>query len=350
MNLKQIDFIQNNLAEALDEGLGQLAPLKNKSVYISGGSGFVGKWLIEAINYLNQHHNFNVHVTALSRTIRQQGHLHPQVFNKKHIDLIETDIKGLTTINRDVSYVVHLAASPDNRDHSSDPVKVMNDIFVGTNKALDASTRLDKLTNFLHFSSGLVNGPMPFALDQLQEGNYLGLNCATTNTVYAEAKRSAETLAQGYRSLYKLPLTVLRPFAFIGPYQSIERPWAINNFIRDSLNAQPIRILGDEQTVRSYMYPSEMAYWSLLALANPQSGSVFNLGSSDGKNLRTIAQIVEKNFNNKNGIVTTSLQNTGLLTKFVPSTEKFESMYKVKRKLTTEQAIERAVQWYKLAL
>jgi len=350
MNLKQIEAIKLDANEALHENIEKLSLLKNKSLFISGASGFVGKWVIELLNHLNTNHQFNVQIYAHSRTINEQAKLFPEIFNKKHIKLIQGDIKNLTEIDSTVSYVLHLAGSPDSRDHASDPVKVMNDIFEGTNKILDASTRLDKLANFTLFSSGLVYGTQPFSSENTKEDSFTGLNCSSLNSAYTESKRAAESLAQSYRSAYKLPLTILRPFAFMGPYQSIERPWAINNFIRDCLLSQPIRILGDEETVRSYMYPSEMAFWTLLSLLNTASGSSFNIGSHDGKTLRAIAQIVEQNFDKRNGVISTVPLHSGLLTKFVPSVSRFENTFKVKLKIDTQSAIEKSIKWYRLGL
>ena len=79
--------------------------------------------------------------------------------------------------------------------------------------------------------------------------------------------RYAEAEAAAWRSVAKLPVVTARPFAFIGPYQGLDKPWAVNNFLRDALLCVPIRILGDADTVRSYMYPSDMAFWLLAILA-----------------------------------------------------------------------------------
>lgn len=350
MNLKQTEAIKLDVNEILEGNIDRLVAMKNKSIFITGASGFVGKWVVELLNHLNSNYQFNVQIFAYSRTIKEQSKAYPEIFNKKNIQLIQGDIKNLTEIDSSVSYVLHLAGSPDSRDHASDPVKVMNDIYIGTNKVLDASIRLDKLSNFTLFSSGLVYGTQPFSAPDITEESFYGLNCSSLNSAYSESKRAAESMAQSYRSLYKIPLTVMRPFASIGPYQSIDRPWAINNFIRDCLFSQPIRILGDEETIRSYMYPSEMAYWTLLALLNPVSGSSFNLGSSDGKTLRTIAQIVEHSFDKRNGIISTVPVHSGLLTKFVPSISRFESSFNVKMKINTQTAIEKTIRWHRLGL
>ena len=60
-----------------------------------------------------------------------------------------------------------------------------------------------------------------------------------------------------------LPIIIVRPFAFIGPFQSLDKPWAVNNFIRDAILGGPIRILGNELTTKSYMYGSDLAYFIL---------------------------------------------------------------------------------------
>lgn len=349
MNLKQLDAFNADINEMLAGGnIGRLEFLKNKQIFISGASGFVGKWIIGFINHLNDKHSFNVQVIAHSRRMTTAAAEHPEIFNNKNVKQIHGDIKNISEIDRDVSYVIHLAGTPDNREHASDPVRVMNDIITGTNQILNASTRLDNLANFLHYSSGLIYGMQPYSAENIKEESFYGLSCSSLNATYAEAKRAAESMAQSYRSSFKLPLTVLRPFAFIGPYQSLERPWAINNFIRDGLASQPIRIIGDEETVRSYMYPTEMAFWTLLALSNKTSGASFNIGSDDGKSLRATAQIVDQNFDGKSGIVSTVPVHSGLLTKFVPSINKFESTFNVKLKIDTKTAIEKSIRWYRL--
>jgi len=326
----------------------QLELLKNQAFFISGASGFVGKWLVEVVNYLNENHGFNMALHCQSRTMVESAKKLPSLFEKKWISLKSGDIKDLNEIPSDVSYVIHLAGTPDNRNHASDPIRVMDDLFSGTNKILDAATRLDSIKNFVHFSSGHVYGPQPFANDCLDENSFQGFNSASLTSAYAEGKRVSESLVQAYRSQCRMAVTILRPFAFIGPYQSIERPWAINNFIRDGLYSKPIRILGDEDTTRSYMYPSEMALWTLRASLQSTNGACFNLGSSDGMTLRSVAQTVDKSFNGVSGVTSNIPLNNNLKSKFVPSVQKFEKTFETKLKILSNEAIRKAIEWYRL--
>ena len=87
-----------------------------------------------------------------------------------------------------------------------------------------------------------------------------------------------------------------RPFSFIGPYQSLDTPWAQTTFLSDALRGHQIRVKGDGQVVRSYLYGSDAAYWFLRILTAGQSGDVVNVGSSMAVSLQDLAKEVAKNF------------------------------------------------------
>lgn len=348
MNSQQIDYIKNDCKDVIEGNVHALNKLKGQSLFISGASGFMGKWVIEIINYLNENYDFNTRVFAYASSITDDAEIYPSIYNNDLIVLIDGDIKNLVEIDSTVSYVIHLASSPDNRVYSSDPIKGMEDIIKGTEKILAASSRLENLLNFTLLSSGMVYGPVPLSDSSVEEDSFFGFDSSSLTSFYSEAKRLSESFVQAYRTQYKMPITIFRPFAFIGPYQHIDRPWAINNFIRDGLRGEPIRIIGDEDTVRSYMYPSEMALWILLGMLTQSGDNIFNLGSSDGKSIRQIAEKVEKSFGGNIGLSVNIPPNNHSKSKFVPSIEKFENLFDIKLKINTDDAINKTIEWHRL--
>ena len=160
----------------------------------------------------------------------------------------------------------------------------------GTDALLGAALRLPNLHKILHVSSGLVYGSQPAEIPAISEKFVGGLDCAAPSQAYAEGKRAAEALCAAYRTQFRLPIVTVRPFAFLGPYQLLDRPWAANAFIGDALRGGPIRIQGDGQSVRSYMYPADMALWMLTILARGAAGTVYNLGSPQGITLMELAE------------------------------------------------------------
>jgi len=154
-----------------------------------------------------------------------------------------------------------------------------------------------------------------------------------------------------YRNQHRLSIVNTRPFAFIGPYQLLDRPWAINNFIRDSLFGGPIRILGDGETVRSYMYPSDMAWWLLNILSRGDSGTNYNLGSPNGITLLKLAELIAQQFPQPPKIVSRISPDKSLAhSRFVPDVTSAEKNLGLVLKVDLETAIKRTILWNRNAL
>lgn len=267
-----------------------LAALRNETVCVTGGTGFFGAWLAEMTACLNDVHNFGCRLILLARRPDIFQNKAPHLAKRKDITVIGQDARLLIELPPKTTFLIHAAGSPDSRQHASDPLQTIDTIVNGAKAALEAATRLPALQKIIMVSSGLIYGNQPWEMPGIPENFRGSVDCAAGSAAYVEAKRMAETLAAAFRSQHRLPIVNVRPFAFIGPYQLMDRPWAINNFIRDSLRGGPIRILGDGASVRSYMYPSDLAFWLLRILAAGVPGHSYNLGSPDGITLKELAE------------------------------------------------------------
>lgn len=349
MNIKPFDIIKRDCEEVFSGSIDLLFGLRNEKVLISGGTGFMGTWLTELISYLNDEHKFNIKLILLSRNANRFGLKAPHLATRKDIIIIEKDVKNLIEIPDDVTYIIHAAANPDNRLHSSDPLKVMGDISRGTDAVLSAAARLSRVKKILNISSGLIYGPQPYDLQKIPETYHGGPDCDSIVSVYSEAKRFAEALCTAYRNQFKLPIVTARPFAFIGPYQLLDKPWAINNFIRDGLAGGAIHILGNENTIRSYMYASDMSFWLLRILLAGTVGLAYNVGSPVGLTLRDLAEKIADKFPQRIEVVCDMPPNkVADKSRFVPDTMFAEKTLGLKLKVNLDEAIKRALAWYML--
>ena len=296
MNAYRLSIIQKDCEEVTANSASLLSKLKGECILITGGTGFMGTWLAELATFLNDNYNFDTKLILLSDGVQNFSAKAPHLAMRKDVELIECDVRYVEEISAEITFIIHAASNPDNRLHASDPFKTMHVISKGTDAILNAAIRLSNLKKLLNISSGLIYGPQPLELDAIPENFRGGFDCNSVASVYAEAKRFAETLCSAYRSQYKMPIVTARPFAFIGPYQLLDKPWAVNNFIRDSLMGGPIRILGDPETVRSYLYPSDMAFWLLRILVDGTPGLAYNVGSPHGVTLQHLAEKIASNF------------------------------------------------------
>ena len=274
-----------------------LSPLRNQTVLVTGGTGFVGTWIAELAACLNDEHDFGLRLLLLSDRATAWAQKVPHLSRRADISLLERDVRGLRELPQDVQWILHAAGTPDNRAHATQPLRTFHTIVNGTDDVLSAASRLPDLRQILHVSSGLVCGLQPDDVERMPD-NFRGMapDPQSVTALYAEAKRAAETVCAAHRNQHRLPIVVARPFAFIGPYQLLDRPWAVNNFVRDALQGGPIRILGDGDTVRSYMYPADMAFWFLRLLAVGSPGVSYNVGSAEGVTLYDLAQKIAAQF------------------------------------------------------
>jgi len=333
-------------AEAVLAGRTQkLEPLRGQHIFVSGGTGFLGSWLLELAAVLNEQHSFGLQLTVLSRNARAFGARWPHLSAHKWLDLQDGDIRYLTELPRDVRYIVHAAALTDRHMFASQPSAVAETNTLGTLRILRAANLLENLNKFVLLSSSLAYGQVPWETKAVREDFAGPLRCNDVNGVYAESKRFSEMIAQCLISESKLPVVTLRPFAFVGPYQSLELPWAVTDFIRDSFAGGPIRIMGDGTTVRSLMYASDFAYGVLAALAGGRARETYNIGSPEGIDLNTLAGLITHYFSPVPEIRTRVGQSEHQRNRLVPSIERAAAEIDLKVTVPLHDALRRTILW-----
>lgn len=338
--------IQEDCSAVLDGNINFLAKLKNQCLFITGGTGFMGTWLTEMVSFLNDYYNFNIKLFLLSERAHEFSAKAPYLAMRKDVVLLSRGITSLTEIPDEVTMIIHAAASPDNRLHASEPLNTTHVIVNGTTALLAAASRLSSLKGLINVSSGLIYGAQPDDMAAISETYSGAPDCSSVSSAYAEAKRFAESLCGIYRNQYKMPIINVRPFAFVGPYQLLDRPWAINNFLRDSLLGNTIRILGNGETIRSYMYPSDMAFWLLRILVAGTVGASYNIGSPFGISLRQVAEKIASYFPEKRTIISGISQEASQNhSRFVPSIQFVQDTLEVKITVDIDTAIRKTLDW-----
>jgi nucleoside-diphosphate-sugar epimerase len=323
--------------------ISNLEKLKDTHVLITGGTGFIGKWTTEMLIYLNDIFNFNITIYLLARNIPKDTNY----TGISYIHYIKSDIRNIKELPTVLNYIIHAAGTPDSKEHVSNPIKTIETIIGGTQKLLDLSSRLPNLIKFIHISSNKIYGNN-FSTIPIDEFNttIIGYN---NQDVYSECKRMSETICKSYISEFHLPITIVRPFAFIGPFQHLDKPWAINNFIRDAILGGPIRIIGNEHSSKSYMYGSDLANYMLNILVFGKIGEAYNVGSSKSITLIDLANKIKNIINTEIEIKVKSSKDNYSKTIFdIPQTSKIENELNIKEAFGIDEALRRTVLWNKL--
>lgn len=326
-----------NLAE---NEVSNLKKLQNKQILITGGSGFIGIWLTHLLLYLNDTQNFNIKLHLVARNISDE--INQIITNRKDVTFIKSDVRNLHEFPKDISYIIHAATSPDNRVYMSNPVESMDIIANGTKSVMENALHLETLEKVINLSSGQIYGTIDS--HNIKEGDFGKINSNSIAAIYPEAKRYAETLTNAYRSLHKLPTLQIRPFSFIGPFMDMNKPWAINNFIRDALKFKHIRILGNGKPIRSYMYPTDMAIWILNILVHGKVGSAYNLGSNVGVSLEEVALKIKNIIGSSVNIEILNMNDN--CSEFVPNIDHVQQELGLDITVDIDETLTKSINWF----
>lgn len=296
---------------------------------------------------LNDEQKSGITLDLYARNVSDWAQKYPHLAKRSDIRLKSQDVRSPFEFARNTNFVVHAAGIPNNRVHASDPLRVQQTTILGLNNALDAATQLDNLSRFLNVSSCLVSGTSN-RQGALTEVDYFPIPCGQLHTVYLEAKRSAENLAAIYRSQFRMPISTIRPFTFAGPFQELDRPWALNSFLRDALIGGDVRIHGDGLARRSYMYGSDAAWWTLAALVNGADGFTYNIGSPTAvTHLELVKLIVDRTSPASCVQLNTGPSLRGRTDDLYPDTTFTEKSLGVAQTCPLEQTIDKTLRWFK---
>lgn len=348
MNLACQKGIRLDCLRVLDSRVAGVASLRQSKLVVIGGTGFVGTWIAEMIAALNEEYQFGITLSLISRSTDQFAKRLPHLANRTDVHLIKADVRQLEQFPMDANWVIHAAANPDIRTHASNPLDTASVVVDGTMSVLRTTERLGHLKKLLYLSSGLVYGSQPTSTNGMTE-NAQGAPAPEASFIYPNAKRFAEALCSAARVQTRVPVLVARPFSFIGPYQPLDTPWAQTTFLADALRGKSIRVLGDGQVVRSYLYGSDAAYWFLKLVTAGESGDVVNVGSPTGITLQALAALVAQNFEPSPEIMfNTSPRSAGRSAQLLPDTTHAQNKYGLTVFTPLDEAVKLTAQWHRM--
>ena len=273
---------------------------RGKSIFVTGGTGFFGKWLLESFIYVNEKLALNAKITTLTRN--PEAFLMEYPFYKEHTNTVQF-VKG-DILNYDFhldekfQFIIHAATAASESLNKSNPLLMMDTITIGTRKVLDFSIT-QPLEGFLFISSGAIYGKQPRNVSHIKEEDSFKVDINNSNTAYAEGKRIAELYCSTYFDKNKLPIKIARCFAFVGPYLPLDTHFAIGNFINNVLKNEDIVIKGDGSTIRSYMYASDLMIYLWKILLKGEINQPYNVGSDEGVSIKQLAEKIRSISNAK---------------------------------------------------
>lgn len=254
--------------------------LKNKTILISGGTGFIGQFFIEVIKYRNEKFDDNIKVISLSRR---------PLTNEKNIIYVKQDITKPVDLDGGIDYILHLASNTHPKQYAANPVETVTANVLGCYNLLELAVK-KQVSRFLLASSVEIYGT---GLEEpITEQSCGYIDCNTARAGYNEAKRVSESLCQSYRQQYGIDCVIARLARVFGPDKKQDTK-AIAQFIEKALNKENVILKSKGLQRFSYCYVADAVSGIFKVLTDGVNGQAYNIsGDDEGKNLKDYASLI----------------------------------------------------------
>ena len=320
MLMRRTPIVEADIRSVLIACEQELQALSDKTLLLTGGSGFVGSYLVETIIAYNLDHNdAPCRLLLPTRSLVATQKRWPHFFGINELVWFEWDGHDLVPPDEHCDYVIHAASPADPASYIHTPMQTMEDIANGTSAVLHYARRAG-VRRLLYLSSGAAYGRQLNKLEALVETAPTSPDLASC---YGEAKRYAELLC----STSGVSSVISRLFAFIGPYQDIEGSFAVPDFIRQAMRNKKIRIHSDGAALRTYCYAADLTIGLWKLLFNGKPDELYNVGvDAPYVSIRELAELIARQVGDVD-VVVEGQSESGPRSRYIPNTDKFKQVY-----------------------
>lgn len=335
-----------DLDEILNATRSLWAEMRGQRVFVTGGTGFFGCWLVESFLHINRALGLGAEIGVLSRDparfLEKVPHLHGQAALTMHAG----DVRDFAFPEGEYAYILHAATEASAKQLAEHPHQMLSTILAGTERTLNfaAAARARKL---LLTSSGAVYGPQPSDISHVPEEFAGAPDPLLPHSVYGEGKRASELMC-ALAAQAGMEAKIARCYAFLGPHLPLDTHFAAGNFLGDALAGRPISIASDGTALRSYLYASDLTTWLWTMLFRAPSLRAYNVGSEEAVSIRELAKIAAAAVNPATSVTVAKAATPGALpSAYIPATTRAREELGLRQTVSLEEAFRRTAAWHR---
>ncbi len=317
-----------------------MVSLSGKNVLVTGGAGFIGSYICDALltNSCNR-------VIAVDNLFLGKERNFELAINYKNFQFINADITDYESINsiidkNEIDVIFHLAVIPLEVSLEKPVWCYEQNVKMTINLLEICRLSLKKIT-LISFSSSEVYGSALY-IPMTEEHPML------SHTPYAASKAASDMMVYSYIKTFNIDAAIVRPFNNYGPRQN-EGSYAgvIPLTIKRILKSEKPIIYSDGKQTRDFIYVKDTAYWTLEIFKNEITrGEIINLSSGKQTEIVEIVQIICNNMNYM-GSIEKKPARIGDVRCHQGSMEKAKKLINFEYTTNLNEAIKSTVDWYK---
>ncbi len=248
---------------------------------VSGGAGFIGSHLCEAL--LAQGNR----VLAIDNFITgSPANLRPLEANP-NFEFHQANVNEPIDVEGDVRYVLHFASPASPPQYDANPIHTLKVGTLGTMNMLGLA-RAKNATFLLASTSEVYGDPLVHPQPETYWGN---VNPIGPRGCYDEAKRCAEAFAMAYHRAHQVDTRIIRIFNTHGPRMQVQDGRAVPNFMAQAIRGEPLTVYGDGSQTRSLCYVADLVR-GILAVLEKGDEMPVNLGNPHEVTMLELAETI----------------------------------------------------------
>lgn len=301
--------------------------VKNRSVVVTGGAGFIGSHLVERLVAER------AHVTVVDNF--QAGTPENVASVSDKIQLVKGDIRNTESLNvlADADIVFHLAAN------ASVPLSVENPRYdfetnaLGTFNVLEASLHTG-VKKIVYASSAAVYGEPEYT--PIDEDHPL-----QPISPYGVSKLAGEKAGVIFKDMYGLNFSAVRIFNTYGPRQP---RYVMYDFIKKlKKTPQLLEVLGTGDQVRDYCYVSDMV--EAFMVVAEKGDSIYNVAGGTSTSIKELAELMVAELSPRAHIYYTGKSWKGDITTLTADITKLKKLG-FEPKVLLREGVQKLIQWF----
>jgi len=268
----------------------QWEQLKNKTFFITGGTGLIGTTLVDSLIRVNEEKKLGITIIALVRNLDKAK---KRFFESDCLKVVVGDVQHIPVINEKIDYVIHSASQTSSKGFVENPVETINVVIDGTRSVLTL-VREKQVESFIFLSTMEVYG-YPEKGHMVKEEEIGSFDVANPRNCYPISKIMAENICFSYFKEYGVPIRILRLTQTFGPGVEYSDGRIFAEFARCAIEKKNIILKTKGETERSYLYTADAVTAIITAILKGQAGQIYNVANEETYcSIAEMAELVSK--------------------------------------------------------
>jgi dTDP-glucose 4,6-dehydratase len=266
--------------------------LDGATVVITGASGLVASYLVEALLFRNESYGSGIRVVAAVRNPSAARERFSTYHGRHDIEIVEHDATGPLEYAGPINYLVHAAGNATPSSFGRDPIGTYAPNVVGTHHLMQRA-HADHSAAVLFLSSGAVHGALAPDAPILREDVYGIVDPLDPRASYAESKRMGETICRSWWVQHGVPVRMARLGHTYGPGMRRSDERAFAQFVFSAIDGQDIVLNSDGTAIRPYCYLADTTAALLRLMLVGGNGEAYLVANTSAMcSIRELAELI----------------------------------------------------------